>query len=151
MASKTIVLKGQGVRREAVANAAITPGMLVEIMSTGKIRKHATAGGNMVQMFAVEDDLQGNGISTDYAASSIAQYNVMQRGDEVFALLKNGETAVIGSLLESDGAGQLQVHVADDSSSPVVSNQIVGVAVEAVDMSGSSGADPSGRIKVMIA
>ena len=38
MAYKTIVLKGQGTASEATANAAITPGHLVELMSTGNIR-----------------------------------------------------------------------------------------------------------------
>ena len=33
MAHRTIVVKGTGVASEAVANATITPGMLVEVMT----------------------------------------------------------------------------------------------------------------------
>jgi len=157
--NKTIVLKGHGVRNEAVANAAITPGHLVELMSTGKLRVHASAGQNCEKAFAVEDDLQGNTIDDAYDAADIAQYNIMKPGDEVNALLANGQDVSIGDFLESAGDGTLQAHTADseslgaDSSGAIASfytNQIVGVALEAVDMSDSSGADPSARIKVRI-
>lgn len=149
---KTIVVKGQGVRFEAVANAAITPGHLVELMSTGKIKVHATAGGNCEKAFAVENDLQGETISDAYSASDIVQYNIMRPGDVVNAILKDGENASIGSLLESAGDGTLQVHVADIESGgdSILTNQIVGVAMEAVNMSGSTGEDPSNRINVRI-
>jgi len=71
-------------------------------------------------------------------------------GAEIYALLKNGENAAIGVFLESAGDGTLQVLDADASVGLVKTNSIVGVALEAVDMSGSSGVDPSGRIKVRI-
>lgn len=154
MANNTIILQGHGVRREAIANAAITPGHLVELMSTNKVRKHATAGGNAMKAFAVEDDLQGNDISDDYAAAATVQYNIMQPGDVVYALLANGQNVAIGDFLESAGDGTLQKHTADTWASAgagtIYSNQIIGIALEAVDMSDSSAADPSGRIKVLI-
>ena len=53
---------------ERVANAAITPGMLIEIMSTNKVRAHATAQGNAAKIFALEDELQGKGIDDNYSA-----------------------------------------------------------------------------------
>ena len=140
---------------EAVANATITPGMLIELMSTGKVRAHATAGGNIVPVtFALEDELQGNGIDDDYAALDQVQCWIPYRGDEVNAILKNGENVAIGDYLESAGNGELQKYVADvDSSNDITSiypTQIVGVALEAVNMSGSSAADPDGRIRVRI-
>jgi len=150
MANHTITLKGEGVRFEAIANAAITPGHLVELMSTGKLRAHATAGGSAERAFAVEDDLKGNDIADDYAASNIAQYNIYKPGDVVYALLANGETAAIGSKLESNGDGTLRVVDADTSAGTIFVGSIVGVAMAAVDMSGSSAADPDGRIKVRI-
>ena len=71
-------------------------------------------------------------------------------GDEVYGLLANGETAVIGSKLESYGDGTLRVVDADASFDQIGVQSIVGIALTAVDMSGSSGVDPSGRIHVMI-
>ena len=150
MANNTIILKGHGVRNEAKANATITPGHLVELMSTGKVRAHATAGGSAEKAFAVEDDLRGNDIADNYSANNIVQYNIMSPGDEVYALLANGETAVIGSKLESNGDGTMRVVDADTSAGTIGVQSIIGVALEAVDMSDSSGADPSGRIKMRI-
>ena len=146
MASNTILVKGYGPQEEALANAAITPGNLIELMSTGKVRKHSTAGGNVgPKQFAIEDELQGNPITTDYDADDLVQFVVPQSGDWIYALLKDGEDVAIGDLLESDGAGDLQVYTQDDSNVPVVSNNVVAEAREAVDLSGGSSADPSTR------
>jgi len=139
---------------EYTADAAITPGHLLELTTTG-VKVHATAGGNVKgHLFALEDELQGNGIATAYAVSAKTQVWVAQRGEQVYALLANGETATIGMQLESAGDGTLQEHTPDvDSASDVTTiygNQIVGIALEAVDMSGSSAVDPNGRIKIMV-
>lgn len=155
MAKNTIKIKKYlDVVEEYVANAAITPGHLIEVMSTGKVRAHATAGGNALPIFAMEDELQGNGIDDDYSALDPVQCWVALRGEQVYALLANGETAVIGSWLESAGDGTLRVHVPQvDSSADITTilpNNIVGMALEAVDMSDSSAADPSGRIEIRI-
>ena len=147
---KTITLKGHGVRNERVANAEIMPGHLVELMSTDKVRAHATAGGSAERAFAVEADLQGNGITDAYDADDQCQHDIFSPGDEVYALLANGETAVIGSKLESNGDGALRVVDADVSAGDIGVNSIVAVALDAVDMSDSSAADPSGRIKARI-
>jgi len=142
--------KYQDINMEFVANAAITPGHLVELMSTNKVRSHATASGNALpKMFALEDELQGKEIDDDYAADDPVQVWVCQPGEVVNALLKDGETAVIGSPLESAGDGTLQVATAD-STGVYYHNQIVGIALEANDLSGSSGADLTYRIAVMI-
>ena len=152
MAYNTIFVQGDGVRHEAIANAALYPGQLVELMSTGKVRKHATAAGNVyLKAFAVEDDIQGNVINTQYASAALVQYNVAQRGDWVYAYLKEGENVVIGDPLESSGAGDLQKHTidvasdADSTPTSIYSMAVVAVAREAVDLSGSSGEDPTTR------
>ena len=153
MANHSIIVKNySNVFEELEANAAITPGHLVELMSTEKIRVHATSAGNALPMFALEDELQGNGIDDDYAAEDQVRVWIPGRGDIVYALLANGETAVIGSFLESNADGTLKVYTADLASDDVTIYplQIVGQAIEAVDMSGSSGVDPDGRIKVRI-
>lgn len=158
--AKTIVLKGSGIRKERMANAAITPGHLVEVMSTGKLRAHATLGGNAQKAFAVENDLVGGTIATVYAQNSMVQYEILRPGDEVNALLADGENVAIGDPLMSAGDGTLKKYTAptgdlwnDSSNDPskLYVNAIVAFALQAVDMSDSSAADPSNRIAVEIA
>src|SRR3990172_11598410 len=105
---KTIALKGDYVLKERKANAAITPGDLVELMSTGNIRRHATLGGAAQRAFALESDLIGKGINDDYAAGESVRYGVFLPGSEAFPLLVAGESCSIGDFLESAGNGKLQ-------------------------------------------
>jgi len=126
---------------------ALTPGMLLKVIAGGYVQKHAASGGNVTPpMFALEDELQGRGIDDDYAASSKIQVWIPGRGDRVYALLQNGASVVAGDKLASGGDGTL-IKYAGVSVKP---NQIVAIAMEAVDMSGSAGVDPGGRIDVMI-
>lgn len=145
MAKKTIRVKDYlKVVDEKVAAGTITPGMLVELTSADKVQAHSTEAGVAEKMFAYEDEHQGNTISDDYSAADYVQLWLPQRGDVVYALLADGEDAGIGDFLVSDGAGKLRV--VDTSAE----ENLIGVALEAVDMSGSSGEDPSGRILVRI-
>lgn len=137
------------IRDEAIANAAILPGMLLERMSTGKFKAHATAGGTAERLVAVEDVLQGNGITDTYAAADRVQANIQRRGNMVYMRLANGQSVAIGDFLVSNGDGYLKKHTVD-SSGVVVEEDKIAVALEAVDMSGSSGVDPDGFIKVRI-
>lgn len=147
--SNTVKLKSYNdVQEEFVANATITPGMLIELMSTEKVRVHATAGGNVIPMFALEDELQGDGIDDNYTANDQVQVWIPTRGDQVNAIVHDGETIVIGDFLESAGNGKLRKHGTDSTGDYYF--PIVGMAMAAVDMSGSSGEDPDGRIAVMI-
>ena len=150
MAIKTIVIKGTGIRAEALANEAITPGKMVELLSTGKVQLNDTTGMGVEKAFAVEDDLQGNAIDDDYASGGLVQYEMFNAGDEVFAFLADGEAAVIGSRLVPTTGGELAVATGD--SSAVVSEAApIAIAKQALDMSDSSAADPSSnRIKVRI-
>ncbi len=151
MAIKTIVVKGTGIRAEAIANAAITPGDLVEVMTTGKLRVHAGAGLVAAAHFAVEDDMQGRAISTDYDADDLVQYETFNSGDEVLANLANGEVVAIGTKVESNGDGQLRAVDTDSSAATIEVGSIIGEAMEALDMSGSSLVDPSSnRFRVRI-
>jgi hypothetical protein len=150
MSYATIAILGSPVVKERTANAAITPGHLIELMSTNYVRVHATAGGTAQKMFALEDENQGNEISDAYTAANVCRYGVFSPGQEVYAILADGETAVIGSKLESNGDGTLRVVDTDASAGDIGVQSIVGIALEAVDMSGSSGEDPSGRIRIEI-
>jgi hypothetical protein len=96
-------------------------------------------------MFALEDELQGNEITVVYAANNIAQYGIFSAGSEVYSILSDGETAVIGSFLESNGDGDLRVNTGDSASATANAESLVGIAREALDLSGSSGADPASR------
>ena len=151
MSKNTIVLKNYSkVREEIIAAGAITPGHLVEETSAGKAVVHNSAGENAIPMFAIEDELQGNTITDDYASGDPVQVWIPTRGDQVYALLANGESVAIGDFLESNGDGTLKAHAAGSAGVVEYPLAIVAVALEAVDMSDSSGADPSGRISVRI-
>lgn len=146
---KTIVLKGYtDIYNEYDADAGITPGMLLEITATG-VKVHADAGGVSEKLFAVEDALQGRTIDNAYVADDPVRCKNCVPGEEIFAFLSNGESVAVDAKLVSDGAGALQAFEAG-SSGQVDEEYAIAIALEAVDMSGSSGVDPTGRIKVRI-
>lgn len=137
--ANTILLKGRGIRKEAVAGGAFTPGHLLTFNNTGKLIAHATAGGAVAPLFAVENDLEGKEISQAYAENDYAQSEYLWSGCEALAFLKDGSTAVIiGDLLESAGDGSLR---------KLASGVAIAQSQEAVDNSGGSG---HARIKVTI-
>lgn len=151
MAYNTIkVKKYSDVIEEMVASAAITPGMLLIIESTGKVKAHNQADKDVFPIFALEDELQGKGIDDAYAANAPVQCWIPYRGDIVNAILADGQRVVIGDPLTSDGYGRLKKHVTDTGASAVpwtvYPEQIVGYAAEALDLSGSSGAEVSGPL-----
>ena len=157
MANNSIKLKNYSDHiEEYVAAGTITPGMLVERDSDGEVQAHSTAAGNALPMFALEDSLQGNDIDTDYSADDPVQVWVPLRGDQVYAILADGNSVTAGDWLESDGNGYLQSHEADSGSSAILPLAIVAQALETLDLSDSSGAESSGalgynkRIKVAI-
>jgi len=146
--SNTIKLKNYSdVFEEYTAAAAIIPGMLLEYTDAGEVQAHATAGGNAIPMFALEDGLQGKGIDDSYADDDQVQVWIPGRGDQVYAILADGNTVDIGDYLESNGAGYLQLHATDTESFEsaeagsisVYPLQIVAQALEALDLSASSG------------
>lgn len=150
MAKQTIKLKKYtDIVNEYDAGEAITPGMLLELASDGDVDIQDTAGGICSKMFALEDELQGKTIDDDYAADAPVQCWLATPGEEVLAWLANGEDVAIGDILVADGTGKLKA-ITEDSSNLEVEEYPVAIALEAVDMSGSSGADPTGRIKVRI-
>ena len=139
MAKRTIIVQEKSaVEFEAAANAAITPGQLVELLSTGKVQKQATAKADVERMVAIEDSLQGNDIADDYAVSATVFMRVMGSGDVVNIILADGETAVIGTKLEAALAGEVQaftdgvklfvaleaIDASDSAATPVVSRRI---------------------------
>ena len=149
---KTVILKRyNNVQFEAIANEAITPGSLVEVMSTGKIKKHATAQGNAIPYFVIEDAIMGKTINDNVAKDDLARVMVAGRGDEVNAILNTSQTIVVGDLLASAGDGTLEKFTAikcDSSASAgavTTPLQAVAVALEAVTTTSATK-----RIKVRI-
>jgi len=143
MAKRAIIVQEKSaVEFEALANAAITPGQIVELLSTGKVQKNATAKVDGERMIADIDVLQGKDIADDYAANAKVLMRIMGRGDVVNAILKDGEKAAIGTKLELATGGELQAFT--DGTKTFV-------ALEAIDASDSAAtAVASRRIKVRV-
>ena len=78
------------------------------------------------------------------------KFGVFERGAEVNALILNGEAIAVGDLLESGADGYLREVDADASAGDISVGSVIAQALEACDMSGSSGVDPSPRCKVLI-
>ena len=149
----TVILKDYSkVFEELKAAAAITPGMLVEINSAGKVQAHATGDGFVLPMFAKEDALQGKTIDQDYAATDPVLCWIPGRGDIVNAILHDEENVAIGDLLSSYGNGTLKKYDAAASGAVIVAPEcIVGVAITALNLSSSSAASIANtRIQVRI-
>lgn len=144
---KSVIVRGGDLanRREYKGAGVITPGQLLETDSAGDVKRHATAAGNQSAIFALDDYTWGKGIDDNYADNVQVQTIQARSGDAINCLLKDGENVAIGDKVESAGDGDLQKHVADSGAAPVVPESIVGTAEEALDLSDSSGADPSSR------
>ena len=106
-AKNTVILKNYlNVFEEYVAAAAtIYPGCLLELTSANKVKVHATAGGNALPMFAIEDAFQGKGIDDNYATGDVVRCWIPTRGDVVYGILADGQTIAKGDFVESNGAG----------------------------------------------
>lgn len=134
MANTIKLKKYSDIIEEYPAGGAITPGHLIKLGSNNKVVVHDGAGENALPIFALEDELQGRGISDAFATDEPVQCWVAGRGDIVNAILTTSQTVVIGDWLESAGNGTLQKHVPDTDSdgTDIFGKQIVGQAVVAV-------------------
>ena len=141
-----IHLIGDFRREEAVAVAAISPGHLIEEDSAGEFQVHSTEGGYAMRLVAVEDALQGDTIDDAYAADDLVSGNVELPGNEVQMYLAAGENVAIGDNLISAGDGTLIANGSEASG--VTVRQLIAVAREAKDLSGSGAVDT--LIRVML-
>lgn len=139
--ANVIVLKGSGKHEEYKAAAALSPGMLLELNSAGKVAFHATASGPHLKLFAKEDTLQGRIRTTAYSTDEVVQVHVAETGDKLDLLLKDGQVIVIGDKLTSNADGKLKKYVApvDVGTLPPSDFHIVGYAEEALSPSGADG------------
>ena len=134
----TIILKGDGVQKEGIADAAITPGYLVEVMTTGNIRKHAGAGLNTQAAFALENEVIGEGIDDAYAIADNCIYSVLGNGAEVYALVANAVVVVVGSYLESAGDGTLRPLATSAATADTARESAVAISLEAFTATGET-------------
>lgn len=151
MAKQTIKLKlYQNIVNEYRAAGTITPGMLCVLGTAGTIIAHNVSGGICEKMFALEDELQGKTIADNYASGAPVQTLIATSGSEVLAIIHDGEDIAIGDKLVSAGNGKLKEYDAAASAAVLTEEYPIAIALEACNMSGSAGVDPSGRCAVRI-
>ena len=145
------VKKYSDVIEEYEAAAGFLPGALLELTSAGKVQAHSTAGGNVGPiMVALENELEGKGITDAYIAGEMVQVWIPYRGDIVLMLLEDAQNVSIGDFVESNGAGYIQAHTVEavtsadtQTANTIYSDPIVGVMLEAQDLSLLEGSDSS--------
>jgi len=145
--SNTIQLKVNGRQEERVAHAALSPGHLIEVISTGKVQKNATEGAACAPLFAIEDALQGNDVDTAYAAADPVQYVHALPGDEVNALMQAGPAYAVGEKVYSAGDGTLTDEAGlSTTTAPTIP---VGIVKTALDLSGSGAVSARTAITIL--
>lgn len=121
----------------AAAGSAITPGQLLEHpAAAATVQEHAVAAGSATpKMIALQtqtpDDEDNFSIDVDYAAGDTVYYAVAKPGDVFYMWLAAGELSAIGSLLQSDGNGDLAVLAAIVAGT--LGESVVGIAEEVVN------------------
>ena len=154
-----IHLAGDFRHEEAKANAALSPGHLLEIVNVSgdvEVRKHNQAGGTAERLFAMENSLEGlrpgeaagYGVTADtaYAAGDLVMCGIFQRGAVVSALLKAGTNYTVATELISAGDGTLQK---DTDSSTIVRKDVIGVVLEPLDLSASGATAKRGVVRLL--
>ena len=132
-ATNVIVIKGPVTYDEANADAAITPGHLIERTATG-VKVHATADGEAAKFFAGSDPSNSESWDTAYATGERVSIIKAQPGAQINAILADSNVAVVDSPLVSNGNGQVKVATVGAGT---LADAIVGRALEAVTTSGA--------------
>lgn len=137
----TILIKGDSwVTHEADAAVALTPGEFVVFASDGDFE--LPAAGDLSKLIVIENDIEGQDLTVDYAAGDRARAVFPQPGSVVRAIIADGVNITIGLELEVNNAGHLIA---------LSSNQPIAVALQAVNSSDSAATAISARrINVMV-
>ena len=133
--SDKVALKGDFLKKEALADEIISPGQLVELTATG-IRKQTRIGATVDTFVpvavALDSDIvysNTNGIDVDYLSGDITFYGVFPKGSEIqLKVPANAPAITKGVLLGSLGNGFVEVATVSNS-------QAIAVAIESVDNS----------------
>jgi len=130
MAIKKVLVLGEDlcVRREGIAAGAISPGHLIEGPDTDLV-VHATAAENALPKFAIENEVVGGGLGTDYADNDTVLYAVCPPGTIVYAIA-DGTGLTAEDLVESNGDGTFQVLSTIASTSQDQLRRLVGKAID---------------------
>ena len=150
MAQRTIdltsdIFASQG---EAVANGAITPGMLIIKQSTGKVIANTVAGEKILSRVAVENVLFGKEIDTAYASGDRVFYKTFPRGSRIYMLVAGSAAAiVIGDKLVAGAAGTVKIATSATATSGGDEEHVMFKAATAVDNSTETG---TARIEVIV-
>lgn len=124
MAYTKIHNKGDWRHEEEVASKAITPGMLCEVVTDGRVQPHSTEGGRAERLVAYEDALQGGIVSTAYAVGAQVMLALVEPGTVMNMLIQSGQNADPGEEVISAGDGTLIVIGSQASSA--INVQVIG-------------------------
>lgn len=130
MAIKKVIVLGEElcVRREGIAAAAITPGHLIQGPDTDLI-VHAGAGLNAIKKFAIENEVVGGGLGTNYADNDTVLYAVMPPGSIVYAIA-DGAGVTAEDEVESSGDGTFRTAATDSATDDTQRDSLVGKAID---------------------
>jgi hypothetical protein len=103
---KGILLRGEGRQREALSAVALTPGMLANLNSAGKLI--LPLHGGLAAYVVKEHDWTGKGIDDVFASGDQVPYYVAQKGDQFYGWQKDGVAVTAGALLMAHTDGSLQ-------------------------------------------
>ena len=131
---KTIVVKGDGIRKEGKLHADsndILPGCFIRRVGDNFDEIKDAATNSPANAIAIEAETFGTGIDTAYDTDGErVLYHVLHSGCEAFCLLRVGQNVAVGAALEVHTNGYLTA----TGSGPTVA-----LAMEAVNNSAGSG------------
>lgn len=107
----TVLLKGSlDPIEEARASETISPGMLIEMLSTGGVQMNDKVAGTIQVLVALEDAKRPTGTITDpYLATELVMYHVCKPGDLVYLRIPAAAAAIVkGDSLEPVAGGMVQ-------------------------------------------
>lgn len=147
--NKILLKNYSDVFMEFSAGSIIIPGQLLLLDTDGTVKAHDDdAPAAFLPLVAIEDALQGKEIDDVYVVGDPVRCWIPGRGDVAYLILEDGQDIAIGDFLEGNGAGYVQ---------KFTSGKNVGQALEALDLSGTSGEESSvgvlgynKRIRVLI-
>jgi hypothetical protein len=145
-------MEPRNVINPTTATATVKPGHIVEytnVQSLGKsyqpkVQPNSTAGSyNKLVMIALEDALQGKTTDDAYASGQPAQVWIPRRGDRGYVRLANGQNVTQGTSILTPTTDGTFIAYVEALSAAALERWPVCVCLESVDMSSSSGADPT--------
>jgi len=124
-------------KERTLKNAAYAGMLMAETTNVGEVDYNSAADDTDPQRaFLFEKELEGKEIDTELAAGERVQIWYPAPGDEVYAILADGNNAVRGDKLASNGDGALQVSA--------TTGAVVAYALEDVDTSTSNVTESEG-------